>query len=651
MAQYFFGREKELDLLEQKFFVTKPGAGYCAAITGPNDIGKTMLVREAAKRFEQKDHPNVYYFPTQIVAASSYWHFWISLIRSFALRIPERKLREAPKADEYPEFVEIITAAYDFFKNADNVDRIGTDSFHSEATEHLNFIFLAYTTLGIHILITIDEFDVARKAFPYDGGDGSFFQRLYMISPKSSNEYSLSILLMSRRRASTIAHHMADGSDFEAAFPPAIILRGFQEREMDAYFASYRELPCGELTEEQKQQVYYFCGRHPGLLMKLRELYELHYEGQPVLPAQLYLDYGQAMTTTYERITKLLRDEYVDRTNNRRCIGVFSQLFIGPAYDPNLTNYLEHLHKFGLISKRNTASKNIFQLAGLPYEDENERRFDFEPICPYYIEFFRCRILPGDVDGLSQLMNTAEQKVREGILKVLKDTLPDTWEEVLNGFTSGSKQAYRAKLDLIAFQNDAGPRNITYTNLDVLAFTDYSRIICSYWEQMRPYFRSFPTKEALRSAFEFLRDGRNCFAHNNATILDDQHCARLRELCTALVQDYELGEAGVPVEEAAAPTVSAAVITMPTLQQIQELLSGDRRVIFCYQEKKKPKKNLRGYIKGYGYPAGISKAMLSGFGEGFAPEIGTEFEAVIDRWDANAGLFNLVAPANEPTPV
>lgn len=656
MTQYFFGREEELTLLREKFFVTEPGAGYCAAVNGPNDVGKTLLIRQAAKEFETREHPNVYYFRMGIVAESSYWNFWSSMIQEFAEQIPSETLQAAPKADA--RYIRQIGEAYTFFSDIENLNQIGTNSFHSYATRHLNKIFRAFTKIGIHILITIDEFDNARTAFPVDGGDGSFFQRLYMLSPKSGNGYSLSILLISRRRISTIAHHMADGSDIESAFPPAIVLRGFSNQEMEEYFASYGDLPCGAPTEKQKQQIYYFCGRHPGQLMKMRDLFARYYDGShPLVPAELYHDYGQEMTTLYDRMSKLLRTEYVDQANKRNCVDAFFQLFIGPAYDGSLMNYLEQLYKYGLLTKWDKHGKNIFQLSGLPYEDETELRFDYEPMSPYYVEYFKAKAVPEELDGLNRLMTAAEQCVRDGILTVLKEQYPNGWESLLDGFTSSSKESYRVTLDLLAYQNDAVTRNITYTNLDIFSYTDYSRIVCRYWEQMRPYFRSFGTKDELKATFEFMRDGRNCFAHNNARILDAQSCSRLRELCTTLIQDYEKGKEHVPLEASpvvpsAGPTASSnparlssrVSAAMPTLQQIQELLECSGTITFCYLEKKMPKGNLRGVIKEYGFPAGISKARLSGFAEDFSPAVGSEFSAAIDRWDSNAGLFNLKAP-------
>ena len=129
MREYFFGRERELELLRTNFFVRTPGPGFCGAINGPNDIGKTMLIRQAAREFEQTPHPNVYYFSTGIVAEGSYWQFWTSLIRMFAVRIPEAKLRAAPNPD--PDFIQLILDAYQFFRDPGNLERMGTISFLS----------------------------------------------------------------------------------------------------------------------------------------------------------------------------------------------------------------------------------------------------------------------------------------------------------------------------------------------------------------------------------------------------------------------------------------------------------------------------------------------------------------------------------------
>ena len=58
-----------------------------------------------------------------------------------------------------------------------------------------------------------------------------------------------------------------------------------------------------------------------------------------------------------------------------------------------------------------------------------------------------------------------------------------------------------------------------------------------------------------------------------------------------------------------------------------------------------PKRNLRGTIKEYGYPAGVAQKNLAAFCFTSEPKVGDEFAAVIERWDNNAKMFNLKAPS------
>ena len=59
---------------------------------------------------------------------------------------------------------------------------------------------------------------------------------------------------------------MQEGSNIQDAYP-AVALAGFTNSELHEYFDTYRDLPCGELPEDKKQEIVYICGRSPGLLM------------------------------------------------------------------------------------------------------------------------------------------------------------------------------------------------------------------------------------------------------------------------------------------------------------------------------------------------------------------------------------------------
>ena len=83
---------------------------------------------------------------------------------------------------------------------------------------------------------------------------------------------------------------------------------------------------------------------------------------------------------------------------------------------------------------------------------------------------------------------------------------------------------------------------------------------------------------------------------------------------------------------------------MKIQEQMEKLVSEGTVITFCCQAIKQPKRNLRGIIKEYGYPAGVAQRNLQAFGFSADPRVGDEFSAVIERWDGNAKMFNLKAP-------
>ncbi|MCM1441001.1 MAG: hypothetical protein NC131_17635, partial [Roseburia sp.] len=543
--EFFWDREEDLALLTRLFFIREPGRGFCAALNGSNEVGKTTLVRKAAEQFEAGDHPNVYYFPTSIMASSSYWGFWTQLVQDFARSIGEEELLRAPSPKKM--YISDILKAYQFFETGEEGFQAQGVSFHDRATRNLNLLFMAYTQIGIHILISIDEFDVAREAFPASSGDGSFFRQQFSLSPKTPRPYRLSILIISRRRPNTIAHHMAGGSNFEDAYPPLFTLRGFSQRGMEQYFESYAALPCGVPGEERRRQICYFCGRHPGLLMKMRRLYDYYWRADTDPdPAALYRDHGQTITTSYERMTRLMREERVD-SSGTKCISAFVQAFIGPSYDESLPTQLEQIYGYGFLSRLEKGKPSIYQMAGL-----GDGEVDYEPLSPYYVNYVRVKVLPEDRSGLGNLVDEVELEVRRVILARLQSCHPQDWQRILDNFTTDAKQGFRENLDRVAYRNDADSRNVTYSNLDVMAFHDYSRIIRQHWPEMRDAFPSFwgkgklrrdeelrQEKDELREQFAFLNECRNCYAHNNGRVLSPQSCANLRLLCERLLRDLE----------------------------------------------------------------------------------------------------------------
>ena len=636
---FFIGRRNTLKGIEEDIFVLTPGTGSCHSIMGPNDIGKTELVRKWAERFKERKEAagieNVYYFSLTLQGVKGYCEFWLSLFKKFSEEIPMEMLEALPKANAL--LLKRIKIGYERF-NDDNWNAnflAGTEKEKMLCKSHilgyLDSIFDNYTALGIQIILTIDEFDLATKVFPIEQNDGSFFQKLFDLSQKGSGDVrNLTILLISRRRVGTIAHNMDEGSSFESAYPPEA-LGGFDDEEMEEYFDSFRELSMGVPDEELRRNITYFCGRHPGLLAKMRYILNNYSENSF---GELYTQYGIPIRAIYNRMGTLLKSEFVDGERKTNCIDTYWQSFIGPAYDTNLKSKLDLLIGYGFATR--SRNKSIYELAGMEKPTFYAACYNMEPISPYFVEFLKNTILPEEIDGLSRLLNQTELNVRKAIKQVMIKMYPENWEEVLEENTSSTKKVFRERLDLIAISNDADARNVTYTNLDVMAFGDYSKIIIKYWDDMRPYFQSYQDTEKLKEDFQFLADSRNCFAHLNKEILDSNSCKRLMELCEMLNQDFEDGENGITREQESTAVCTAAerIVSVPSEEEREKLINTTA-TFFC--KEKTTRGGLRGILKENSYKASISPVKARELGN----IVGSELSVTIVRWDENGATFNV----------
>lgn len=626
MGEIFIGRRSYLEELGQDFFVTDAGEpGRCYSLVGPNDIGKTLLVRKLAEEFEKKEVKDVYYFDLKIIAEPKnfFWIFWTDAVMRMSEVITQEKMEAAPQYKERP--VKDILKIYAFFNDEEQLNKMGTNGFDMEAKRYLEKIFKLYTMLGIHIILTIDEFDLARVAVPEESGDGSFFQRLFSLSPKGASRLNLSIMLISRRRLGTIAHHMTGGSSIDSAYTQ-IPLRGFDNEELEEYFQTYAEFGY-ELTEQEKRGILYFCGRHPGLLMHMRKaISRTRREGE--------LNIGEVfvrqapMKAVYDRMVELMKTEYVDSARTKDCIGPFAQVFIGPVYEEEerLPSYMEAMFGLGFLTRIEPGTKDIFELVGADRTiglSEKQRKFlGYEPLSPYFVEYFKNCVLPSTGSNVITLLFHTEEMVRTMILEVLREKFPATpCEEVLEEF-SAKKDGFLQNLQETALKNDAPARNISCTIVDVMSFRDYAKIIEKYWDVMSPRLPSFDSSASLEADFSFIAEARNCYAHANARVLKAGSVAHLEELCKKLCDDLEVSpECEEKVEE------------------------GGKAIFRCTKEK--AEKGLKGVLKGTLHKAVISKDFVERIKNSVGREnlVGCEFEVTVvgQGRDGNADCY-VVAP-------
>lgn len=620
----FIGRQTELNRLRQDVFFVNPNSyGFCYSLIGLNGIGKTTLIRKLTEEFKANCPENTFCFSTDITEGTSFWMFWTKLVLKFSKFITEDVLIRATAAADYDNTEEILEV-YDFFH--ENKTCTDTFEFRSQAIIYLSELFSYYTEMGIRIIITIDEFDRAQDVFK----DGQFFQFLFNLTPKGSlTMLNLSIITISRRRVSTIAHHMQEGSNFEDAFPP-LALKGFNDKELADYFDTYQQLPSGLLSDEAKKQILYLCGRSPGLLMGLRHEFEIMSEPNTDI-GWIYAEHGQFIKNAYSRMITLMESTFADRAQEKPLLEIFIQKFIGPAYDDNFDVELPLLYDYGFVTK-GTVSSNIFSQSGTQLQagsSQGDNRIVYEPIAPYFVEYIKHTIIPNDLSNLAGLLTKAEKLIREIIEKEMHKTFPDTWESLINGY-AGKKDYYLESLQVRALQNDFSSSSIS--KLNVISFKEYYYIINDYWDLFSKYFANYPSKSALLAAMSFLSESRNDSAHLNLIVYNGENRRKLRETCSFFISCLENY------------TEPAETTNIPTDEQIAKLIHEAATITFCCQAIKMPKKNLRGVIKEYGFPAGVAQRNLEAFGFTSAPKAGDEFAAVVERWDSNAQMFNLRAP-------
>ena len=526
--------------------------------------------------------------------------------------------------------VDTIKDAFDFVNNL-TLDPTG-ELYKMELNSYVNMIFECFTDLGIRIIFIIDEFDRAEDIFT----DGAFFQRLFSLSPKGSpTPLSLSIITVSRRRVAHIAHHMQEGSNFEDAFP-SVVLRGFDNEELEQYFSLYKQLPCGVLSEETRRQILYLCGRSPNLLMLM--LQAVASSGASTVDvAELYSEQRDNFTNPFERMISLMEDTKADRKNGQRpLIDVFVQEFIGPAYDPFFEQDRHQLYDCGFVTNA-TKWDDIFLLSGI---SDQKRRSTFEPISPYFVEYVHYRYVKENYKTLAELLIRAERLARDVIRLEMSRAYPDDWEYLVNLFAP-KKDYYLDTLRERVLQNDFS--DSTVTKLNVISFTEYYGIIKEYNRLFAGYLKGYPFHQ-LQADMRLMSEGRNDSAHLNLEVYNNQSKKELECACNRFIQAMQSKTQPAPAPIATATTEPARAT--PSADEINALVANHTRVTFHCTAIKEPKGNLRGYLVKEGFEASVSKKSLIDLA--VDPAVGVEFEAEVYRWDNGAQLFNLCAPGKSP---
>ncbi|MBR5502041.1 MAG: ATP-binding protein [Oscillospiraceae bacterium] len=542
MSDLFIGRKKELALLQEGFFSNEK---FSAAVVGPNGIGKTALVAKAAQLFAENAPANTFYVNVVMPQTENYLFAIAHIMNAVARAIPERKLRQIEGADSYT--VDDVVNGYSFFRNSTDEELAGSSI---RVMNNCTDILAALTDLGVKLLLSIDEFDFTGAMD--DTNNAAFLKWLFDISAKArSKDCSCNVLLIARSSMETLSRKFMSrypASNFVDAYKDSrFTLRGFSEEELDEYFASYAALPCGVPCENHRQLIHQFCGRHPALLAEMRTLYaQANGAGQAVSPAQIFSNNWGGFTTTYKRLTTLLEKETLAQDGTTG-LSVFYQLFIGAPYSDGFAAHCSTLNSSGLITRSDeTLGADIFALADMPRPAHSDA---YEPISPYYLQYFSDTIGPDKLNSLAGLLKKTELEVRGVINTVYKQLHGANWEAELAAFVNSrgtTKTEFLNNYYSLATRNNASARGLELSPVSVLAFNEYFYLIGQNWPAMQRYFSSFWYEDLQKAFREDMKDSRNADGHRNLELIDMENQKKIADLCNRILEDIALGKAGTP---------------------------------------------------------------------------------------------------------
>lgn len=561
----FLGREEHIKRLNKDIFdYPHSDEGDCISICGPHGIGKTYLINHLCEKFLQKSlrtrFPKEYCFYFEINNTENQNlidlknNLLVLLSKKITVEVLEQALSEFQEGSFEKwiaeEAVKDLKEAYSLPEAQPNKNAKGYDNWFGKINRSLEpygntSVFFNYTQLGIRLILIIDEFDRATKGFP----TGDIFAWLFSLSNKSSSGMNLnmSVVLISRKAPNLIAHHMEDGSNFEDAYPPYHIA-GFNNDDLGLYFESFNSLSSGVPSEEVRQKILYLCGRHPGLLMRMRsELECIDYEVSLSTINRIWHTNRGMFHSVYEKLCKRLQKETLSDNSKITLMDAMLYQFEFFVTKDNAFDYI--LIESGYATSMNY-EKAVYSesLGGFYYPDifvlsgekeiENARvPLSCEPISPYFLEYLKTVWKPDKAKGIADYLGITERMLRLFLQDRLQYKYSSEWEDYARTALGKRKTNYFIRLQEVA--EESGYTG-TISILDIMGFDNYYDLIVQEWNKgFSDYFSGYGKHglsdlDSIKEDLYFLCTCRNTARHENIKVLNQNQLKRLESTCSKL---------------------------------------------------------------------------------------------------------------------
>ncbi|MEA3450809.1 MAG: hypothetical protein U9Q83_02780 [Bacteroidota bacterium] len=359
---------------------------------------------------------------------------------------------------------------------------------------------------GFRVIYILDEFDSVRNYF-----DVHDFQLLRALS--YSPKTKICIVTVSRRMLSEIEEKGGGGSNFHQTFND-IYLGMYDDNDLSEYWEKFfnSRIP---ISDEGKQKIYEFAGRHPFLL----DLFNYH------LYNNLTENIIQSIDKTRENIKLTILNNYktiLDLLKEEKLDTKLLQIIVGPVYNITVTE-AEKLERYNLVVK----SKNKTIHLGKKTKGYDAFSHDFENFL-----IMKKREIP-----IWDLWSETETKLRQIVLKWLVGKFGKNWITKFRKLQN--KEKVVASLEAMQMREKKSFPDTYSENL--LDFTYPAELFNNFMQVEWSWFKEVFGKDMQhwKAKFDVLARIRNPLAHNKENILKGFEKNQAKAYCEEIISKID----------------------------------------------------------------------------------------------------------------
>lgn len=482
----FIGREQEIKAVQSRIFGTAYGN---LAIQGLPRIGKSSLAWKAI--IEYKDElvkKRILPIRINIGSMTNADIFFNEMLKEIQKRINR-------------------TAIIDKAIFSDLYEKIVSENNRIEKNSLIKGYFEELKEQKYRALYIFDEFDTVRNFFKVE--DFQFLREL-----SYNPETKICIVTVSRRTLKEIEPEGGTISNFFQTFKD-LYLSMYSDDDLSEYWNNFfnSRVP---ISDEGKQKIYEFAGRHPFLL----DLFNYH------LYNNLSDDIIQSIDSTREKIKLTILNNYktiLDLLKEENLDTKLLQIVVGPVYDITVAD-AEKLERYNLVVK--SENKKV---------DLEERTSGYNAFSKDFENFL---VMKNREIPIWNLWSETETKLRQIVQKWLIEKYGKKWEVKFRKLQN--KEVVISRLEEMQRREKKSFPDTYSENL--LDFTYPSELFDEFMRVEWNWFKEIFGKDLQhwKAKFDVLARIRNPLAHNKENILKDFEKKQAKAYCMEIISKIDI---------------------------------------------------------------------------------------------------------------